>query len=259
MKITIVVVMLGSLNGFVVQGALPDGFEYVGEGWCAVTEDCDSWVCNSSYFWRYTYPSRRATNLEDCAAEALRAGAQAFFVDNIGRYCSIVPPQNTTISTGEYCPYVSTSCPARSPYGNYKKHDWVWEDYAGVTPVLGVFPNLSWSCYRACCQDATAECWACWIDVSVMEYCAASPSTDGCDCNHSNGIQGYNFSHDGYWDGSIQIPMGSSQSAQACADMCSLDAACVAIDTDGRSCYHYIDSYGSEIASTSYKAYISCY
>jgi len=37
---------------------------------------------------------------------------------------------------------------------------------------------------KDCCQDATAECKACLLDISVSDYCASSPIDIGCDCCH---------------------------------------------------------------------------
>jgi len=124
-----------------------DEFEYVGGGLCAVTADCGSSSCKSSYFLRWTDSAHRSTNLEACAADALQAGAQGFFVTNSGSACYLVPKQDPGLSDFAYCPSSST-CPARSPYGSYSSYDWIWFENAGVGPILGVWPSSSYSCYR---------------------------------------------------------------------------------------------------------------
>jgi len=124
-------------------------FEFVGEGLCAVTEECSSTSCWNSHFVRQTDSQYHSTNAETCAQDALDAGARGFTVTNSGNGCRLHPQQNPGLSNNAYCPQ-SGNCPAPSPYGP----DWRWLTYAstfsilgGTSPILGVYPSNR-SCYR---------------------------------------------------------------------------------------------------------------
>merc|ERR1719289_219591 len=73
----------------------PSGFELVGAGHCAVTEECSSYgSCWSSYFLRNTY-KHRGSNTENCAKDARNAGARGFTVRSYnGSECWLHPMQN---------------------------------------------------------------------------------------------------------------------------------------------------------------------
>jgi len=189
-------------------------FEFVGNGICAVTEECWSGSCYNSYFLRYTDSQYRSTNTEDCARDALDAGARGFTVTNSGSICRLHPQQGPGPSDGTRCPQ-SGNCPAPSPYGP----DWVWY-INGSSPILGVRPASSHSCYRlpepapsenptenpteaptenptknptevptenptenhteVCCKEINAECLSGLIGVTELKFCDAFPGTLGC-------------------------------------------------------------------------------
>jgi len=188
-------------------------FEWIGTG------DCASSGGLSSYFWRATWDAFQSSGyLEGCAQDARQAGAQAFQVDNSGRWCQLVPHQHPGLSDHARCTGGGGNCPARSPYGcigayeydedydydgeqdsgNDQGDNWQWmEQRGGVSPVSRVDPHNDdsnsldrWDCYRAhpgCCSELTAMCLSCQYGVSLLKYCEKSPSTDGCECAPSNG------------------------------------------------------------------------
>jgi len=121
-------------------------FEYLGSGACSVSAGCSSSSCVNSYFSRGTGRQYRSTNTETCAQDAMDAGAQGFTVPNDGYWCRLYPPQDPGLSDRTYCPQ-SGNCPAPSPYG-YAGYDWQWYNYAGTSPILGVNPHSTLSCYR---------------------------------------------------------------------------------------------------------------
>ena len=80
-------------------------------------------------------------------------------------------------------------------------------------------------------------------------------------CSDSNGLTGFNYSHDGYWTGYTDK---GTKTAKECASSCTQD--CFGIDTaagtsTGR-CYHYSNTASlttaNQVSSSSYKAYIKC-
>ena len=77
-------------------------------------------------------------------------------------------------------------------------------------------------------------------------------------CMNSDGLEGFDLSHNGYWlQGRTYV---GSKTKMECANTCLLD--CVAIDTSANTCYHYMD--GKDVVSTNdrydsvFKAYIKC-
>jgi len=180
-------------------------FEYLGNGLCAVTAaGCSSWTsCVNSYFYRDTDSQYRSTNTENCARDALDAGARGFSVKSDNGWCDLHPQQDPGLSNGARCPQ-SSNCPAPSPYGP----DWRWLTYGGTSPILGVYPSSSWSCYRrgapapsenptenptevptenptenptgVCCKEINAECLSGLTGVTEEEFCDAFPGTLGC-------------------------------------------------------------------------------
>ena len=81
-------------------------------------------------------------------------------------------------------------------------------------------------------------------------------------CPNSDGLIGFGYSHDGYWNDNYKIKL--QKTLLECADICLQD--CVAIfwypgDNDNY-CWHY--SYkadiisANEVLNSNYKAYIKC-
>jgi len=197
-------------------------FEFMGNGWCAVTARCSSssWSsCRNSYFYRYTQREYRSTNTEDCAEEALNVGARGFTVrSHDGSWCYIHPQQDPRLATNARCPQSGSGCPAPSPFSDYE--DWLWYNNGGSSPILGINPYSSHSCYRrtepapsenptenptqaptenptenptevptenptenlteVCCKEINAECLSGLIGVTEEKFCDAFPGTLGC-------------------------------------------------------------------------------
>jgi len=188
-------------------------FEYMGNGFCAVTAGCSS-GCVNSFFRRNT--NRKSTNTEDCARDALNAGAQGFSVESrTNSRCYIHPQQDPGLSDDTNC-LPSSGCPARSPYGSYAGWDWEWEIQSGTSPILGIKSSSYHSCYRrikpapsenptenptqaptenptevptenptenlteVCCKEINAECLSGLIGVTEEKFCDAFPGTLGC-------------------------------------------------------------------------------
>jgi len=169
-----------------------DSFELVGDGYCAARAGCNSWSCQSSVFWRNTYDRYYGTVTETCAQDALDAGAQGFFAGTWPFTCQIVPQRDPAgLRDQASCPHSSFgNCPAPSPYGNVHSVDWRWADGL-ASRIRGVDARSSryGSCYRArgeCCSELTALCLSCQLGVTEVDYCKASPSTDGCACHPGN-------------------------------------------------------------------------
>jgi len=123
-------------------------FEFVGNGFCAVTAGCSSYSCRSGFFWRDTDSQYRATNTETCAKDALDAGARGFTVRLDSRStCCLHPKQDPGLVQSAYCP--QPGCPARSLYGDRAGYDWHWGIGGGTSPILGVESYTSYrECYR---------------------------------------------------------------------------------------------------------------
>jgi len=195
-------------------------FEFVGNGFCAVTAGCSSYSCRSDFFWRDTDSQYRATNTETCAKDALDAGARGFTVRLDSRStCCLHPKQDPGLVQSAYCP--QPGCPARSLYGDRAGYDWHWGIGGGTSPILGVESYTSYrECYRrtepapsenptenpteaptenptknptevptenptenhteVCCKEINAECLSGLIGVTELKFCDAFPGTLGC-------------------------------------------------------------------------------
>jgi len=198
-------------------------FEYLGDGICAVTAGCSSGSCRTDFFLRGTdgqYDSQYgSTTREKCARDAMNAGARGFTVwmgyslaATPGR-CRLHPQQDPGLSEGTRCP--TFGCPARSPYGDFDGHDWIWKQGAGSS-IVGVIPWNGYKCYRrtgpapsenptenptqaptenptevptenptenlteVCCKEINAECLSGLIGVTEEKFCDAFPGTLGC-------------------------------------------------------------------------------
>jgi len=132
-------------------------FEFVGNGFCAVTAGCtDFESCVHSSFCRGTGGGSRPTYTEDCARDALNAGARGFTVKSVNSstyyLCRLHPQQDPELPNKTFCRQNFYGCPARSPYGSYNGvYDWQWSflSNAVVGPIQGVLPNSDLECYRA--------------------------------------------------------------------------------------------------------------
>ena len=81
-------------------------------------------------------------------------------------------------------------------------------------------------------------------------------------CANSDGLIGFGYSHDGYWNDNYKAK--GSRTLLECADTCLQDCVAIifAIIFDDNFCLHY--SYKADISSANvefssdYKAYIKC-
>jgi len=96
------------------------------------------------------------------------------------------------------------------------------------------------------------------VDNADTQHCTAAPT-----CLNSNGIDGFDFSHDGYF--AIHPTLqGITSSVAACADICRADASCTAFNRlhqgypPDRRCYTYGAARGSIIRRDESPAYIRC-
>jgi len=191
-------------------------FEFVGQGYCAVTARCWHQSCWHSWFQRCTDNQHHRTVTETCAQDALDAGAQGFTVTTSDYHCYLHPQQDPGISNRDYCP--QSGCPARSPYGaaHEKPYDWRWKEFGGTSPILGIWSKGYTKCYRrtepapsenptenptqaptenptevptenptenlteVCCKEINAECLSGLIGVTEEKFCDAFPGTLGC-------------------------------------------------------------------------------
>ena len=82
--------------------------------------------------------------------------------------------------------------------------------------------------------------------------------TEGA-CLNSDGINGFSFSHDGYFSPGY-LSSGTTDTNQACADVCMADPLCVAFSRHqtATSCYMYYEGYGTVRSNTVDKAYLRC-
>ena len=76
-------------------------------------------------------------------------------------------------------------------------------------------------------------------------------------CMNSNGLTGYEFSHEGYWQ--RDIFNGKTNGAKKCADECDKDNQCIAFvyRSDDTKCYVY-HSLGVNTVGTGIRAYLKC-
>jgi len=162
-----------------VESAL-SGFELVGTGKCAISTSCDDFECTNSFFYRHTDSEHYATNTHKCAREAEEFGAQGFYVNDNGHQCNLIPQNDPGLDDGAKCPSVS-ACPPRSPYGSYNQYDWEWYSFSGgVSPILGVYPTSSFSCYKKETKTALAE-----FELVGSGKCAISTNCNDWACANS--------------------------------------------------------------------------
>jgi len=76
---------------------------------------------------------------------------------------------------------------------------------------------------------------------------------------NSDGINGFSFSHDGFFS-SGYLSSGTTDTNQACADVCMADPLCVAFSRHIplASCYMYYEGYGAVRSKVEDKAYLRC-
>ena len=82
-------------------------------------------------------------------------------------------------------------------------------------------------------------------------------------CENSDGLMGFHYSHDGFWNGG-NILQGTTTKIE-CANTCMGKGSCVAIFMYGAintDCYHYINKADlvstNEVIDVLAKAYIKC-
>ena len=77
------------------------------------------------------------------------------------------------------------------------------------------------------------------------------------ECKNSDGLTGFNFSHDGYWNACVFF---GETTPLECAKACT--QGCVAIDTGHHLCYHYKNKEditdANKVIFYGFKAYIKC-
>ena len=88
------------------------------------------------------------------------------------------------------------------------------------------------------------------------------------ECNNSDGLTGFDYSHDGWWYASGMLPVDGARTSLECANACM--QGCFAIDTDAtasiaKTCFHYTnkeeltdDNKRPSFAGEHFKAYIKC-
>ena len=90
-------------------------------------------------------------------------------------------------------------------------------------------------------------------------------------CENSDGLMGFHYSHDGFWDGEngpfLGTPIHSHIKKMECANRCMAKGSCVAIamgwgDVYGTVCYHYSNIAhlvsSNEVIDNEGKAYVKC-
>jgi len=165
-------------------------FEYLGEGFCAVTAGCSSTSCRSSFFFRETYDYNQSTTPEDCAEEALAFGARGFSVLNNGFRCYLHPQQDPGLANYSTCPQ-SGNCPAPSFWGP----DWYWYNHGGSSsPILSFYPSSTHpsTCYRRTEPEEVDACLAhpCQNGGTCTDVAGGGSDASGRTCACTGGFTG---------------------------------------------------------------------
>ena len=80
------------------------------------------------------------------------------------------------------------------------------------------------------------------------------------ECDDSDGLTGFYYSHDGYWNRGYEHQ--GSITKKECANTCLQDCFGIITDASNNACYHYSDRANLVSAnvrnSSTFKAYVKC-